>query len=147
MRVAVGSDERTHLTDFIVNELKKRGHEVILCGALIKEGTPWPDVGLEVAEKVASGECNTGIVMCWTSTGVCVVANKVRGIRATSCFDAETARGARKWNDANVLALSLRLTSEAVAREILDAWFGTPFDENERSNVLRVGEIESKYMK
>lgn len=146
MRIAVGSDERTGLTDFVVEELKRRGHEIALCGAL-KTGdeVPWPEVGLEVAEKVASGECDEGILFCWTGTGVSIVANKVPGIRAALCADAETARGARKWNHANILVMSLRLTSEPVAKEILDAWFSTPFDPNESAAVERIKEIERKY--
>jgi ribose 5-phosphate isomerase B len=146
MRVAVGSDEKTDLTDFVVEELKRRGHEVVLCGALkTGEEVPWPEVGLEVAEKVASGECDEGVLFCWTGTGVTIAANKVPGVRAALCADAETARGARRWNHANVLVMSLRLTSKPVAKEILDAWYSTPFDPSEAEAVERVKEIERKY--
>ena len=146
MKITVGSDERTALTDFIVEELKRHGHEVVLCGAL-KTGKEvlWPDVALEVAEKVASGECDEGVLFCWTGTGVSIAANKVPGIRAALCADAETARGARKWNHANILVMSLRLTSVPVAKEILDAWFSTPFDPSEAAAIERIKEIERKY--
>jgi ribose 5-phosphate isomerase B len=86
---------------------------------------------------VAAGEAQQGVVCCWTGTGVSIAANKVLGIRAALCGDAETARGARKWNDANVLALSLRLTSQQLAKEILDGWLETNFDESERANVAQ----------
>src|SRR5438270_9287274 len=118
MRMAVGSDERTHVTDAVVDHLRGVGIDVELHGPL--DGTPldWVDVGREVAERVASGGCQQGLLFCWTGTGVSIAANKVPGVRAALCADAETARGARRWNDANVLALSLRSTPEAVAKEI-----------------------------
>ncbi len=147
MRIAVGSDERTELTDFVVDELRRRGHDVELFGPLAGEDVEWAEVGLKVAEAVARGECDEGVLFCWTGTGVCIAANKVPGIRAALCVDAETARGARRWNHANVLVMSLRLTSIPVAREILDAWFSTPYGEDDFDvrNVRRVGEIEHKY--
>jgi len=147
VRIAVGSDERTELTDFVVDELRRRGHDVELFGPLAGEDVEWAEVGLKVAEAVARGECDEGVLFCWTGTGVCIAANKVPGIRAALCVDAETARGARRWNHANVLVMSLRLTSIPVAREILDAWFSTPYGEDDFDvrNVRRVGEIEHKY--
>jgi ribose 5-phosphate isomerase B len=126
MKLIVGSDERTHMTDTLVEDLRQRGHEVALIGPLAGEALQWPEVGRAVGEAVAAGRAEQGIVCCWTGTGVSIAANKVPGIRAALCTDAETARGARRWNHANVLALSLRLTSEIVAREILDAWFSAP---------------------
>lgn len=138
MRIAVGSDEKTSLTDAVVAYLRQQGHEVSLHGALEKPRADWPDVGREVAQRVAAGEADEAILFCWTGTGVCIAANKVPGIRAALCLDAETARGARKWDHANVLCLSLRSTSEPIAREILDAWFATPFDPNEAEIVARV---------
>jgi ribose 5-phosphate isomerase B len=123
MKLIVGSDERTSMTDALLAELRKRGHQVDVIGPLADEALQWPEVGRAVGEAVAQGRAEQGIVCCWTGTGVSIAANKVPGIRAALCTDAETARGARRWNHANVLALSLRLTSEIVAREILDAWF------------------------
>lgn len=124
MRVALGSDERTHVTDAIEAWLAANGHSVELTGALCSgESDAWPDVGHRVGLLVASGDCTTGIVCCWTGTGVSMAANKVRGVRAALCTDAPTAAGAREWNDANVLALGLRLTTPALAEEILAAWF------------------------
>src|SRR5215831_14436217 len=142
MKIAVGSDERTHLTDMLSEELKKRGHELILFGPLAENDpdVDWPLVSARVAQAVASGEADEGIVCCWTGTGASIAANKVSGVRAALCHDAETARGARVWNHANVLALSLRATSEPVAKEILDAWFATPYSDDDwnRQQIARI---------
>ncbi|GJM15428.1 MAG: ribose 5-phosphate isomerase B [Thermodesulfobacteriota bacterium] len=145
MRLAVGSDERTHLTDFVIEELKNRGFELELYGPLNKEDIQWTDVAHKVAKRVMEGLCEQGILFCWTGTGVSIAANKVPGIRAALCADAQTAEGARKWNDANVLAMSLRSTTETVAKEILDAWFKASPDEEEKINIEKVSKIEQKY--
>jgi len=147
MKIAVGSDERSHLTDSVVEELKKRGHQVELLGPLAGEAVPWPDVAQAVAERVAEGQADEGVLFCWTGTGVSIAANKVPGVRAALCDDPETAAGARKWNDANVLCLSLRRTPEVIAREILDAWFATRYQPNPEDDacIARVAEIERKY--
>lgn len=138
MRIAVGTDEKTHLTDFVVDDLKKRGHEVEFYGP-----KAWPDVAREVAEWVASGAFEQGVLFCWTGTGVSIVANKVPGIRAALCWDAPTARGARMWDGANVLCMSLRHTSEIVAKEILDAWLGTTeIDPTEVENIEKVKRMD-----
>ncbi|MCI0696243.1 RpiB/LacA/LacB family sugar-phosphate isomerase [candidate division KSB1 bacterium] len=126
MKIAVGSDMKTHLTDVVVDELKKMGHEVEIFGALVKAPALWSQVAVEVAEKVSTGNYDQAVLFCWTGTGISLAANKVKGIRAALCHDAETSRGARKWNDANILAMSLRAVSEQVAKEILEAWFSTP---------------------
>lgn len=127
MRVAFASDEATSLTAELRARLQAGGHELLLLG----EGDPWPRVGRLVGEAVASGAADRGVVCCWTGTGVSMAANKVPGARAALCTDAETARGARRWNDANVLALSLRLTSSALAGELLDAFLTTDVDPDE----------------
>jgi len=125
MRIALGSDEPTELTGALERDLRERGHEVALFGALNPGADDaWPNVGRAVAQAVASGRCDYGVVCCWTGTGVSIAANKVPGVRAALCGDAETAAGARTWNDANVLALSLRATSIPIAKAMLDAWFG-----------------------
>ncbi len=125
MKLAVGSDEKTALTDFVVEDLRKRGHHVEAFGPLTGEPLGWPDVGEKVALEVSKGRAKQGILFCWTGTGVTIAANKVPGVRAALCWDAETAKGARLWDDANVLAMSLRSTASAVAKEILDAWFSS----------------------
>ncbi len=147
MKIVVGSDEKTHLTDVVVKELEQRGHEIQLVGPLKDENIAWPEVAEQVAESVAKGEADEGMLFCWTGTGVSMAANKVPGIRAALCHDAETAKGARLWNRANVLCMSLRATPEVVAKEMLDAWFNTPLgtDPSDVAAVEQVGQIEKKY--
>ncbi|HLY84333.1 MAG TPA: RpiB/LacA/LacB family sugar-phosphate isomerase [Acidimicrobiales bacterium] len=134
MRVAFGTDTTTALTDLIKATLVAGGHQVVVIG----EDVAWPEAGRGVGEAVASGRADRGVVCCWTGTGVSIAANKVPGVRAALCTDAETARGARRWNDANVLALGLRLTSVDLAGEMLDAFLSTDADESERDNIRRV---------
>ena len=144
MKIAIGSDEATELTTFLIKELQARGHLPIPIGSLAPNDpdTDWPITSRRVAEMVASGEADEGIVCCWTGTGASIAANKVRGIRAALCHDAETARGARIWNHANVLALSLRATSIPIAKEILDAWFNTSTTEGEAQSDWNLRQIE-----
>ena len=145
MRIALGSDERSHLTDFVEQELRRRGFQVQLFGPLKGESLPWPDVAEAVAEAVASGRADEAVLACWTGTGVSMAANKVSGVRAALCADAETARGARAWNGANVLCLSLRATSEIVAGEILEAWLSAEPDPSEAENVEKVKGLDRRY--
>jgi ribose 5-phosphate isomerase B len=144
MKIAVAADERTGVAENVVEELRRRGHEPILHGALDdEERDDWAWASEAAARDVAEGRAEQGIVCCWTGTGASIAANKVPGVRAALCGDAETADGARKWNDANVLALSLRTTSEALLGEILDAWFsGEPSsDSDDVENVRHLEEI------
>src|ERR687891_515005 len=144
MRISVAADERTGVADAVVEELRRRGHEPLLHGALNEdERDDWAWASEAAARDVAEGRADQGVVCCWTGTGASIAANKVPGVRAALCGDAETARGARRWNDANVLALSLRGTSEAVLAEILEGWFeGTPSDEHDDvANIRHVDEI------
>jgi ribose 5-phosphate isomerase B len=107
------------------------------------ERDDWALASEAAARDVAEGRADSGIVACWTGTGASIAANKVAGLRAALCADAETARGARRWNDANVLALSLRTTSHAVPTEILYAWFpGEPSAEDDDvANIRHLDEI------
>ena len=138
MKVVLGSDEKTPLTDAIAGDLQGRGHQVDLVGPPGGESLGWAEVGKQVGQKVASGQADTGVLFCWTGTGASIAANKVPGVRAALCTDAATAEGARKWNDANVLVMSLRLTSPQVASEMLDAWFSTRSDPSEADNIARL---------
>jgi ribose 5-phosphate isomerase B len=145
MRISVAADERTGVADAVVDELRRRGHEPIVHGALADgERDDWAWASEEAARDVAEGRAEQAVVCCWTGTGASIAANKVPGIRAALCGDAATAEGARKWNDANCLALSLRGTSEAELAEILDAWFGgePSADDEDRANVEHLSEIE-----
>jgi ribose 5-phosphate isomerase B len=143
-RVAVGSDDRYAAAVEAAKYLAEKGFEVVEVGSL-KSGKvePWPEVGFEVGRLVAEGKVDFGIIVCYTGTGVSIAANKVKGVRAALCFDAQTARGARLWNDANVLALSGRLTTPEVAREIIDAWLAVErIDESERSNIEKLKKMD-----
>ena len=146
MRVAVAADERVGVAETVVEELRARGHEIVAeHGALsAAERDDWAWASEEAARDVASGRADQAVVCCWTGTGASIAANKVPGIRAALCGDAATAEGARRWNDANVLALSLRTTSQPELREILDAWLAASpsQDDDDRKNVDHLAEIE-----
>jgi ribose 5-phosphate isomerase B len=133
-RIAFGTDASTVVTGHVVGWLRERGHEVVV----LADPADWPDVGRRVGEAVASGVGDLGVVCCWTGTGVSIAANKVSGVRAALCTDAETARGARRWNDANVLALGLRLTTAPLAEEMLAAFLETSVDDGEQATISRV---------
>jgi ribose 5-phosphate isomerase B len=147
MRIAIGADEKNSLTDFIHQNLIKRGFEVQLAGPMAGQQGTWPEVAHIVAEAVADGDADEGILLCWTGTGVSIAASKVPGIRAALCDDADTARGARLWNNANVLCLSIRRLSAPIAGEILDAWFTTQYKPNPEDDacLAAVSKIEEKY--
>lgn len=145
MRIAVAADELTGVAELVPETLQARGHEPLRHGALAPgERSDWAWASERAARDVAEGRAELAIVCCWTGTGASIAANKVRGVRAALCGDAETAAGARRWNDANVLALSLRTTSAAQLDEILDAWFAAaPSGEHDDvANVAHVGHIE-----
>lgn len=145
MRISVSADEMVGVAARVVGELQRRGHEVIAHGALAEgERADWAWASEAAARDVADGRADQALVCCWTGTGASIAANKVSGVRAALCFDAPTAEGARRWNDANVLALSLRATSEAELSEILDAWFSArpSREHDDRANVQRLAEIE-----
>ena len=145
MRISVATDERTGVADAVVEQLRRRGHEPVLHGALDEnERDDWAWASEAAARDVADGRAEQGIVCCWTGTGASIAANKVPGIRAALCADAPTAEGARRWNDANVLALSLRTASPAILGEILDAWFAAEPapDPDDAANVEHLAEME-----
>jgi ribose 5-phosphate isomerase B len=145
MLISVAADELTGVAATLVQELGRRGHETLSHGALAEdERDDWAWASEAAARDVASGRAEQAIVCCWTGTGASIAANKVEGIRAALCLDAATAAGARRWNDANVLALSLRMTSEALLDEILDAWFkgAGSTDATDVANVEHLSEIE-----
>lgn len=146
MKIAVCSDELYPVNEFVVQELERLGHQVVLFGA-IKTGQsePWIKTAHVAAEAIRKGECDEGIFFCWTGTGISIVANKIPGIRAALCTDAQTAKGARIWNSANVLALSNRLLTQDLAKEILDSWFNTKTDEKGKEVINEIDAIERGY--
>ena len=147
MRISVAADELVGVADAVLEELRKRGHEPIPHGALADdERDDWAWASEAAARDVAEGRAEQAIVCCWTGTGASIAANKVDGVRAALCTDAQTAEGARKWNDANALAISLRATSAAELAEILDAWFGgePSGEKDDTANVEHISEIEQR---
>jgi ribose 5-phosphate isomerase B len=134
MRIVVGADDVGAVADTVVEDLRTRGHEVT-----VLERDQWPDVALKVGEAVAAGEADQGVVFCWTGTGTAMAANKVPGVRAALVWDPWIAEGARRWNDANVLVMSLKRTEPETAKEILDAWFSVKEpDPDELDNISKL---------
>jgi ribose 5-phosphate isomerase B len=140
MRIVVGADDEGVVADAVVGDLRERGHDVT-----VLEREQWPEVARKVGEAVASGEADQGVVFCWTGTGTAMAANKVPGVRAALVWEPWIAEGARRWNDANVLVMSLKRTSPETAKEILDAWFAVEQpDPDEAENIARVAELERR---
>lgn len=145
MRISVAADELTGVAAELPETLRRLGHQPILHGAYTDdERADWAWASESAARDVSEGRAEQAIVACWTGTGASIAANKVPGVRAALCADAKTAEGARRWNDANVLALSLRLTSSAALEEILDAWFAgsSSAEASDVENVAHVAEID-----
>jgi ribose 5-phosphate isomerase B len=146
MKIAFASDEPAHVHATIRAELEKRGHEVVPFGAIASgQDEPWALVAERAAEAVASGQCDQGVFLCWTGTGISMAANKVPGVRAALCADPGTAAGARTWNDANVLCLSNRLLSDAIAKEILQAWFDTPAGDPQKTGAADLMQVDQRH--
>jgi ribose 5-phosphate isomerase B len=140
VRFVVGADDEGAVADAVVDELRSRGHDVT-----ILEREQWPDVAARVAAAVAAGDADQGMLFCWTGTGTSMAANKVPGVRAALAWEPWIAEGARRWNDANVLVMSLKRTSPETAREIVDAWLSVEApDPDEADNIKRLGELERR---
>jgi ribose 5-phosphate isomerase B len=140
VRIVVGADDEGAVADTVVGELEARGHDVT-----VLEREQWPEVARKVAEAVGSGEADQGMLFCWTGTGTSMAANKVPGVRAALVWEPWIAEGARRWNDANVLVMSLKRTPPETAKAILDAWFGVDEpDPDEAENIARLGELDRK---
>jgi ribose 5-phosphate isomerase B len=137
-----------HVARVVFDKLREKGHEVAIYGPVVDQKMLWPEVARRVAEDVAAGRADEGVLFCWTGTGVSMAANKVPGVRAALCDDAETARGARLWNQANVLCISLRRTSEVIAEEILAKWFETEYQPNPEDDtcLAQLEAIEREYL-
>jgi ribose 5-phosphate isomerase B len=138
MRIVVGADDEGPVADTVIEELRSRGHDVT-----VLERDQWPDVARRVAESVASGDADQGVLFCWTGTGTSMAANKVPGVRAALAWDPWIAEGARKWNDANVLVMSLKRTEPETAKKIVDAWLSVDEpDPDEAANIARLGDLD-----
>jgi ribose 5-phosphate isomerase B len=137
VRFVIATDDDAAVVGRVEAALREEGHEVVR----LPTG-PWGVVAVEAARKVAAGEADQAVVMCFTGTGVAMAANKMKGVRAALCVDAVTAAGARRWNDANVLALSLRLLTDTLAREIVLAWLGAAYDGTEGESLAAMAHRE-----
>jgi ribose 5-phosphate isomerase B len=146
VRIAIASDEPTALTEAVIAALESAGHRVEPIGPLAGGGEEWAEVSAELGRRVAEGRAERGVLFCWTGTGASIAANKVPGVRAALCADAETARMARRYNHANVLVMSLRATSVAVGTEILDAFLSAPegSDDFDHRNVAAVNALDGR---
>jgi ribose 5-phosphate isomerase B len=139
VRIVVGADDEGAVSDTVVSELRSRCHDVT-----VLELYQWPDVAARVARAVAGGDADQGVLFCWTGTGTAMAANKVPGVRAALAWDPWIAEGARKWNDANVLVLSLKRTEPETAKEIVDAWLSVEApDPDEAANIARLAELDA----
>jgi ribose 5-phosphate isomerase B len=138
MKIVVGADDEGRVADVVVEELRDRGHDVT-----VLDRDQWPDVARRVAETVASGDADQGMLFCWTGTGTSMAANKVPGVRAALAWEPWIAEGARRWNNANVLVMSLKRTEPEMAKQIVDAWLGVEEpDPDEAGNIARLGELD-----
>ena len=138
MKIVVGADDEGRVADVVVDELRGRGHDVT-----VLDRDQWPDVARRVAETVASGDADQGMLFCWTGTGTSMAANKVPGVRAALAWEPWIAEGARRWNDANVLVMSLKRTQPKTARQIVDAWLAVEEpDPDEAANIARLGDLD-----
>jgi ribose 5-phosphate isomerase B len=138
VRIAVGADDEGAVAEAVVDELRARGHDVT-----VLERAQWPDVAARVARAVAEGEVDQGMLFCWTGTGTAMAANKVPGVRAALAWEPWIAEGARKWNDANVLVMSLKRTDPEVAKQIVGAWLAVEEpDPDEAANIARLAELD-----
>jgi ribose 5-phosphate isomerase B len=138
MRIIVGADDEGAVADAVVEELRGRGHDVT-----VLDRAQWPDVAQAVGETVATGGADQGVLFCWTGTGTSMAANKIPGVRAALAWEPWIAEGARRWNDANVLVLSLKRTTPETAREIVDAWLAVEApDPDEAENIARLTELD-----
>ena len=138
MKIVVGADDEGRVADVVVDELRARGHDVT-----VLDRDQWPDVARRVAETVASGDADQGMLFCWTGTGTSMAANKVPGVRAALAWEPWIAEGARRWNDANVLVMSLKRTEPETAKQIVDAWLAVQEpDPDEAANIARLGELD-----
>lgn len=130
MKLVVASDERNKLTDYVLDYLNSLGHQIILLGALgSSPNDKWVEIGKEAAFLVSEGKVERGILFCWSGTGICMAVNRIKGARAALCWTPEIARLSRKWDDANILVMALVNTKEEVAKEMIDIFFQTEFNE------------------
>lgn len=141
MKIAIGSDHAGYeLKEFLKKELESMGKEIIDFGCFDESPVDYPEYGFKVAEKVSSKEVDFGILVCGTGLGMCVCANKVKGVRAALVYDLYAAMQSRRHLNANVLVLGGRMTGKELASEIVRVFLSTPFDGGRHER--RIGKIE-----
>lgn len=145
MKLVVASDERTKLTDFVLDYLKSQGHNLVILGALgDSTSDKWAEIGKQAALMVAEGKVDQGILFCWSGTGICMAANRVRGARAALCWTKDVARLSRKWDNANILCMALVNTKEEDAKEMIDVFFSTEFNEEGLNEAHKLDLVEGR---
>jgi ribose 5-phosphate isomerase B len=128
-RIVLSSDHAAiPLRQTIAQHVVAQGYDVVDIGPTTPESTPYPQHGQAAAERVASGDCDLGIIVCGTGQGIMMAANKVKGIRCGVCSDTFSARMIRQHNDANMLALGARVVAEGLALDIVDAYLSASFE-------------------
>lgn len=150
MRIAIGSDHAGYsLKTKFARYLEESGYDFRDFGVYSSERCDYPDIGLAVAEAVAGGEFDRGVLVCGSGVGMSITANKVPGIRAALCNDLITATFSRSHNDSNVLAVGERVVNPETAIEILRVWLSTEFSGEERHirRIRKISDIEKRYCK
>ena len=138
MKLVVASDEKTPLTDFVIDYLKSKGAEIILIGDLKNKNGKWVEIGVKAAKMVADKKADQGVLFCSSGTGITMAANRIKGARAALCWTPQIAKLARKWDNANILVMALVNTKKRSAKEIVDVWFDTEFDEEGLNEVHKL---------
>jgi len=149
LKVAIGADHAGYrLKEEVKKFLSRKRIEYQDFGCYNTESTDYPDWGVKVAEAVAKNEFDRGILICGTGIGMCMVANKIPGIRAAPCYGVFTARLSREHNDSNILTLGARIIGEDLVEEIVDEWLKTEFKrDRHKRRVDKIKKIEEKYFK
>lgn len=150
MKIAIACDHAAlKLKNDVIEKLGKDGYEVEDFGIYEQKSVDYPDYALPVAEAVASGKADKGILICGTGIGMSIAANKVKGIRCALCSDTFSAHATREHNDANILAFGERVVGEGLAMDIVDTFLKTPFSGDDRhvKRIAKISAIEDKYFK
>jgi ribose 5-phosphate isomerase B len=147
MRIAVGCDEvGLPLLEVVREQLAERGEDVVDFGVHATDPVLYPDIALDVAQAVASGQCERGILICGTGIGMSISANKVPTVRAALCHDTYSAERARKSNDAQVLTMGARVIGPELAKQVVSAWLASEFEGGgSQPKVDRMKEIDEEF--
>ena len=144
MKIAIGTDHRGfEIRAKVVELVRQLGHDVLDVGTFSPDAVDYPDIAADVAHKVSQHEVDRGILVCGTGLGMCIAANKVRGVRAAPCHDDITAEMSRRHNDSNVLCLSADLLGERLIDRMIEIWLTTPFEGGRHARRIdKISELE-----